>query len=107
MKERRVQERKAAIQAGTIPDPDKPRRLEDAITFVGTCMDMCPEFERYEREFQLNIEKFERVKRQLALIPYGFGSVLSGFVLIFTSIICHGIPFAGSRNRDRRPPKGR
>ncbi|KAF8948070.1 hypothetical protein BGZ47_006615 [Haplosporangium gracile] len=61
LKDKREQERQDAIRAGLIPDPDKPRRLEDAITFVGTCMDMCPEFERHEREFQINVEKFEKI----------------------------------------------
>lgn len=59
MKEKREQQRKQYIKEGLIDDPDKPRRLEDAITFVGTCEDKCPEFERYEREFQKNLDKFE------------------------------------------------
>ncbi|KAF9085798.1 hypothetical protein BGX27_003363, partial [Mortierella sp. AM989] len=50
-----------AIKSGAIPDPDKRSRLEDAITFVGTCKDMCPEFERHEREYQQNVEKFEKI----------------------------------------------
>lgn len=101
MKERRVQERKAAIQAGTIPDPDKPRRLEDAITFVGTCMDMCPEFERYEREFQLNIEKFERVKCLFAsILSHRFGCAVSGVV----DINLHNILWYNfCRSQDQRP----
>ncbi|KAK3820498.1 MAG: SAC3/GANP/Nin1/mts3/eIF-3 p25 family-domain-containing protein, partial [Linnemannia gamsii] len=61
LKEKRVKERQDAIRQGTIPDPDKPRRLEDAISFVGTCMDMSPEFERHEREYQTNVEKFEKI----------------------------------------------
>ncbi|KAF9389446.1 hypothetical protein CPB97_011362 [Podila verticillata] len=61
LKEKRVLERQEAIRKGTIPDPDKPRRLEDAITFVGTCQDMCPEFERHEREYQQSIESFEKI----------------------------------------------
>ncbi|KAF9935129.1 hypothetical protein FBU30_007508 [Linnemannia zychae] len=61
LKESRVKEREEAIRRGDIPDPSKPRRLEDAIAFVGTCTDMCPEFERHEREYQQNIEKFEKI----------------------------------------------
>ncbi|KAG0018552.1 hypothetical protein BGZ81_010188, partial [Podila clonocystis] len=61
LKEKRVLERQEAIRKGTIPDPDKPRRLEDAITFVGTCQDMCPEFERHEREYQQSVESFEKI----------------------------------------------
>ncbi|KAG0344295.1 hypothetical protein BG004_004572 [Podila humilis] len=60
LKEARVKERDQAIRSGAIPDPDKQMRLEDAITFVGTCTDMCPEFERHEREYQKNVESFEK-----------------------------------------------
>lgn len=61
MKKEREHLRKMYIKKGLIDDPDKPRRLEDAITFVGECQDMCPEFERYEREYQKNLDKFEIV----------------------------------------------
>ncbi|KAF9397700.1 hypothetical protein BGX21_008597 [Mortierella sp. AD011] len=61
LKVKRVKEREDAIRRGAIPDPEKRGRLEDAITFVGTCMDMCPEFERHEREYQQNVEKFEKI----------------------------------------------
>lgn len=72
LKEKRVLERQEAIRKGAIPDPDKPRRLEDAITFVGTCQDMCPEFERHEREYQQSIESFEKVSYILFLLVQGF-----------------------------------
>jgi len=61
MKKQREQLRKMYIKKGLIDDPDKPRRLEDAIPFVGECQDMCPEFERYEREYQKNLDKLEIV----------------------------------------------
>jgi len=61
MKKQREQLRKNYIKKGLIDDPDKPRRLEDAIPFVGECQDMCPEFERYEREYQKNLDKLEIV----------------------------------------------
>ncbi|KAF9969881.1 hypothetical protein BGZ73_007569 [Actinomortierella ambigua] len=61
LKEKRVIEREQAIRSGAIPDPNKPRRLEDAIQFIGTCLDMCPEFERHEREYQQSLEKFEKI----------------------------------------------
>ncbi|KAF9346424.1 hypothetical protein BGX26_002077, partial [Mortierella sp. AD094] len=61
LKVKRVKEREDAIRRGAIPDPEKRGRLEDAITFVGTCKDMCPEFERHEREYQQNVEKFEKI----------------------------------------------
>ncbi|KAF8623868.1 hypothetical protein AX17_007270 [Amanita inopinata Kibby_2008] len=51
-------ERKKAIAEGKMDDPLVPKRLEDAITMVGTCMDMCPRFERYRRERENNL--FER-----------------------------------------------
>ncbi|GJJ72462.1 nuclear mRNA export protein SAC3 [Entomortierella parvispora] len=61
LKGKRVKEREDAIKQGLLPDPNKPTRLEDAITFVGTCLDMCPEFERHEREYQQNVEIFEKI----------------------------------------------
>lgn len=42
-------------------DPLVPKRLEDAITMVGTCMDMCPRFERYRRERENNLFEWETV----------------------------------------------
>lgn len=42
-------------------DPDTPMRLEDAITPVGTCTDMCPKFERYRREREHNLDRWEVV----------------------------------------------
>ena len=42
-------------------DPLVPKRLEDAITIVGTCMDMCPRFERYRRERENNLFEWETV----------------------------------------------
>ncbi|KAG9322711.1 hypothetical protein KVV02_000789, partial [Mortierella alpina] len=61
LRDKRVTEREDAIRNGLIPDPNKPVRLEDAITFIGTCKDMCPEFERHEREYQQSVEKFEKI----------------------------------------------
>lgn len=43
-------------------DPNVPKRLEDAITMVGTCQDMCPEYERYRRERQNNLDRWEMVR---------------------------------------------
>jgi len=59
LKPLRERERKEAIAAGLIPDPLKPRRLDEALSFEGTCEDMCPEFEREEREFQKNVDRWE------------------------------------------------
>jgi hypothetical protein len=49
------------MEAGLIDDPDKPRSLSEAIRFVGTCAEMCPEFEMHQREYQNNVEKWEIV----------------------------------------------
>jgi hypothetical protein len=54
-------ERKTAIAQGTMDDPLVPKRLEDAISMVGTCADMCPRFERYRRERENNLFEWETV----------------------------------------------
>ena len=36
-------------------------RLDEATNFVGTCQEMCPEWEREEREYQNNVDPLERV----------------------------------------------
>ena len=51
-----------AIAEGKMDDPNVPKRLEDAITMVGTCMDMCPRFERYRRERENNLDRWEIVR---------------------------------------------
>ena len=38
-----------------MPDPNVPRNLADAITLVGTCQDMCPEYERVRRVVQRDV----------------------------------------------------
>lgn len=43
-------------------DPDKPTTLAEAITLIGTCQDMCAEFERVERVVQKDIWKEEVVR---------------------------------------------
>ena len=58
----REAERKRAIAEGAMDDPLVPKRLEDAITMVGTCMDMCPRFERYRRERENNLTELEVVR---------------------------------------------
>ncbi|KZT66323.1 hypothetical protein DAEQUDRAFT_813670 [Daedalea quercina L-15889] len=55
----REAERKKAIAEGKMDDPTVPRRLDEAITMVGTCVDMCPRFERYRRERENNLDKWE------------------------------------------------
>ena len=56
-------------------DPHVSKRLEDAITMVGTCMDMCPRFERYRRERENNLTKFEVVR------DGSFHSLLDSFMI--------------------------
>ena len=60
--EAREEERKTAIAEGRMDDPHKSKRLADAITLVGTCMDMCPKHERYRREKEHNLDKWEVVR---------------------------------------------
>ncbi|KAI9818466.1 MAG: hypothetical protein M1827_000525 [Pycnora praestabilis] len=52
LKNERDQERKDAIARGLIADPEVRTGLDKAITLVGTCQDMCPEFERVDRIVQ-------------------------------------------------------
>ncbi|KAF5375889.1 hypothetical protein D9615_008201 [Tricholomella constricta] len=54
-------ERKRAIADGKMDDPAIPKRLEDAISVVGTCQDMCPRFERYRRERENNLFEWETI----------------------------------------------
>ncbi|KAJ7136142.1 hypothetical protein C8R44DRAFT_769794 [Mycena epipterygia] len=75
VKQREI-ERKTAIATGKMDDPLVPKRLEDAISIVGTCMDMCPRFERYRRERENNLFEWEtipgtkRVNHQRAVKMY-------------------------------------
>lgn len=76
MKAARPALRQKYIDAGILPDPDKPRQLSQATQFVGTCLEMCPEFEREEREFQGEGDELEvyegttRLDPQLAVKIY-------------------------------------
>ncbi|GAA6016185.1 hypothetical protein JCM11491_003762 [Sporobolomyces phaffii] len=60
LKPRREEQRLKAIKQGLIPDPSKPMRLDQATDFEGTCEEMCPEWERQEREYQNNVDPLER-----------------------------------------------
>lgn len=48
-------------KAELIDDPEKRRKLEDALPFKGICEDMCPEFEKVRRiaEYDVNTEEKE------------------------------------------------
>lgn len=41
-----------------------PRSLDQAVSLKGSCMDMCPAFEREEREYQNNVDPLEMVLPQ-------------------------------------------
>lgn len=45
-----------------LADPDKKVTLDQAITPVGTCTEMCPEFERLERMKQMMVDGAEKVR---------------------------------------------
>ncbi|KAI9766786.1 MAG: hypothetical protein M1840_006261 [Geoglossum simile] len=60
LKTRRVSERREAIKQGLMDDPDVRRKLKDAITFRGTCLGMCPEFEKVERVVQRAVDICEK-----------------------------------------------
>lgn len=57
----RAKEREMAIKKGLMADPNQPLSLHQAITPVGTCISMCPEFERVERIVQKMVDKSEKV----------------------------------------------
>jgi hypothetical protein len=52
--------RRALIKANLIDDPDKPKKLSEAIDFKGICEEMCPEFEQVERIMEGNISGPEK-----------------------------------------------
>ena len=57
----RVKKREYAIKQGQMADPNQPTLLNKAITLVGTCTTMCPEFERVERIVQKMVDRAEKV----------------------------------------------
>ncbi|CEP06960.1 hypothetical protein, partial, partial [Parasitella parasitica] len=60
LKKKRLQERQRAIEDGLLPDPDNPTKLNEAISFRGTCTFKCPKFEIAERDYQNLLEPFEK-----------------------------------------------
>eukprot|EP00842_Homolaphlyctis_polyrhiza_P003603 jgi/Hompol1/4243/HPOL_003524-RA len=61
MKAERKALRDAYIRAGKMADPEARYTLDSAPTLAAECMDMCPEFERHEREYQKGLDQFERL----------------------------------------------
>ena len=68
LKQSRAKEREKAIREGQMADPNQPTSLNQAITPVGTCTSICPEFERVERIVQKMVDKSEKV---LTTKPWG------------------------------------
>lgn len=62
----RAKQRERAIRQGQMADPNQPTSLNKAITPVGTCTSMCPEFERVERIVQKMVDKSEKVSPHFA-----------------------------------------
>ncbi|KAF8577501.1 hypothetical protein K439DRAFT_1418180 [Ramaria rubella] len=61
LKAMRPSMRTHSIKHKLISDPEHRTDLTGAITVVGTCMDMCPEYERHEREFQKDVDDWEKI----------------------------------------------
>jgi hypothetical protein len=56
----RTKVRAALIRVGLLDDPDKPKKLSEAIDFKGTCEDMCPEFEKITRIVERDVQGAEK-----------------------------------------------
>ncbi|KAF3056353.1 SAC3 family protein 1 [Daldinia childiae] len=68
----REKARKSLTRAGLIDDPDKRRRLDEALVFKGICEDMCPEWEQVTRIVEHDIrgpEKSRDENGDLVAIP--------------------------------------
>lgn len=56
----RARVRACLIRNGYLDDPDKPKKLSEAIDFKGTCEDMCPEFEKVTRIVEHDVQSAEK-----------------------------------------------
>ncbi|KAI2615839.1 SAC3/GANP/Nin1/mts3/eIF-3 p25 family-domain-containing protein [Hypoxylon sp. NC1633] len=56
----RERARKSLMRADLIDDPDKKRRLDEALVFKGICEDMCPEWEQITRIVEHDIRGPEK-----------------------------------------------
>lgn len=90
LKQNREQERKDAIKNGFLADPDKPTSLAYAITPVGTCQDMCPEYERVERIVQLMVDGREKVCARKRVTVTGRMALMSGIDVTVVRLGYHG-----------------
>jgi hypothetical protein len=57
----RAKVRTCLIQNGLLDDPEKPKKLSEAIDFKGTCEEMCPEFEKITRIMEHDVREPEKV----------------------------------------------
>ncbi|KAI9015566.1 SAC3/GANP/Nin1/mts3/eIF-3 p25 family-domain-containing protein, partial [Hyaloraphidium curvatum] len=60
LKAERERKRAEYIRQGKIADPEAKQQLQDAIDLVGECPDMCPEFERVDREMSGTVDPLEK-----------------------------------------------
>ncbi|KAI0169574.1 SAC3/GANP/Nin1/mts3/eIF-3 p25 family-domain-containing protein [Hypoxylon sp. FL1284] len=56
----REKARNSLMRAGLIDDPDKKRRLDEALVFKGICEDFCPEWEKITRIVEHDIRRPEK-----------------------------------------------
>lgn len=70
-KDYREKARISLIKAGLIDDPDKRRRLDEALVFKGICQEMCPEWEKITRIHELRVFSAEKDERngEMVAIP--------------------------------------
>jgi len=59
----RTKVRASLIRANLLDDPDKPKKLSEAIDFKGTCEDMCPDFEKITRIMEHDVREPEKELR--------------------------------------------
>lgn len=69
LKAKREKLRVEYIRQGKIAHPNAKQQLEDAVDLVGECEEMCPEFERVDREMSGTVDPLEKVRSKQ---PYGF-----------------------------------
>lgn len=56
----RENERKVMEEKGLVDKEDTRKTLEDAISFQGSCLEMCPVYERIRRSVENDVRKYER-----------------------------------------------
>ncbi|KAJ8328767.1 actin cytoskeleton and mitosis protein [Batrachochytrium dendrobatidis] len=61
MKANRDALQKRYIKENKMADPDMQYPLDSAPKFVAECKDMCPEYERHEREYERGLDRLERM----------------------------------------------